>query len=199
MSKRVAVKAEAQFQEPEEALAVIGARIRDLRIQRGYTLQSLADATGLSPSMLSLVERGKTSPSIGSLIVICSGLGVQMGDVLAHRAAPQRDPVSRVEDQPVFRSPEGVLRQILADDRHRGIEFAINTYRPRTGSAPSPLHHAGFEYGIVLEGELTVELDNTKYILRAGDLISYESSRFHRIWNYGKSKARALWINLQRA
>jgi transcriptional regulator with XRE-family HTH domain len=198
MPKR-APKAECPPSATEHTLAAIGARIRDLRLQRGITLQSLADATGLSPSMISLVERGRSSPSIGSLIVICSGLGVQMGDVLAPDARSRRDLVSRVEDQPEYRSAEGVLRRVLADDRARGIEFAINTYRSQTGSARSPLQHAGFEYGIVLEGELTVELNGTRHVLRPGDLISYESARAHRIWNYGRTAARALWINLQRA
>jgi len=51
-------------------LAAIGLRIRELRQLRGLTLQALADVSGLSTSMLSLVERGRASPSIGSLIVI---------------------------------------------------------------------------------------------------------------------------------
>ena len=66
-----------------DALAMIGARIRDLRRGRGMTLQQLGDATNLSPSMLSLVERGRTGASIGTLIVISSALGVHMGFLLS--------------------------------------------------------------------------------------------------------------------
>ena len=61
-----------------------------------------------------------------------------------------------------------------------------------------PVHHDGHEYGIVLEGELTVELDGVAHKLKAGDLISYSSSRDHRIWNYSSRKAKALWVNLHR-
>src|SRR5690606_29027514 len=48
----------------EDAIALIGTRIRDVRTMQGMPLRALADQTGLSMSMLSLVERGKTSPSI---------------------------------------------------------------------------------------------------------------------------------------
>jgi len=182
-----------------DAIALIGTRIRDVRTARGMPLRALADRTGLSMSMLSLVERGKTSPSIGTLIAICSALDVHMADLLAPVNAARASPISRLEDQPVVRTPTGVERRILRDDRINGVEIAVNQYQPNTGSAPMPIHHEGFEYGIVLDGQLTVELDGKVHTLRAGDLISYDSARDHRISNQGSRKARALWVNLRRA
>ena len=82
--------------------------------------------------------------------------------------------MSRVAEQPVFRTDEGVQRRILRDDRLNGVEIAINEYAPETGSAPVPVHHEGYEYGIVLDGELTVELDGKTHKLKSGDLISYD-------------------------
>ena len=60
-----------------------------------------------------------------------------------------------------------------------------------------PITHAGFEYGFVLDGELEVTVDGETHRLRPGDLISYWSSKPHRIVNRGTKKARALWINLR--
>ena len=51
-----------------DAIALIGTRVRDVRTAQGMPLRALADRTGLSMSMLSLVERGKTSPSNGVLL-----------------------------------------------------------------------------------------------------------------------------------
>ncbi len=65
-----------------EALKGIGSNIRRFRLENDMTLKMLGVATGLSTSMLSLVERGLSSPSIGSLITICSALGIQMGDLV---------------------------------------------------------------------------------------------------------------------
>ena len=181
-----------------DAIAAIGARIRELRGRQGLTLQSLGEKTGLSPSMLSLVERGKTSPSIGTLIVICSALSVHMTELLGKDERAFTTPISRAGDQPVFTSTEGVVRRVLGDDRTRGVEIAINEYDPDTGDS-RPLHHTGYEYGICLEGELTIDLDGRQVILRPGDLISYESARGHRIWNHGRKRARTLWVNLNRS
>jgi quercetin dioxygenase-like cupin family protein len=149
--------------------------------------------------MLSLVERGKASPSIGTLIAISAALEIHMSDLLTPAHLVPVDPVTRAAGQAVFQTREGVERRLLSDDRLNGVEIAINKYEPKTGSAPAPVHHQGYEYGFVLDGELTVELDGKKHTLKAGDLISYDSVRRHRIWNYSGRRARALWVNLRRS
>jgi transcriptional regulator with XRE-family HTH domain len=178
----------------------IGTRIRQLRVDRDQTLQTLADATGLSASLLSLVERGKTSPSIGTLVAVSHALGVHMSDLMTPETADARTPVMRSGDQPLFKSDSGGhIRQIAADDRVRGVEIAINEFEPGGSSALSALHHGGYEYGLLLEGELTVTLDDQDHVLRAGDVISYDSTRPHRITNTGSEVARAVWVNLDRS
>ncbi len=179
-------------------LAAIGLRIRANRQRQGMTLQKLGEESGLSPSMLSLVERGRASPSIGSLIVISNALGVTMSDLVTGDAAPDSDPVVRVEDQQIVETADHVVRRLIRQDRSRGVSVAINEYAPHTGSAPTPITHDGYEYGFVLEGELTVEVEGTAHKLQPGDLISYESRRPHRIWNHSRRKVRTLWFNLDR-
>lgn len=182
-----------------DALAMIGARIRDLRRGRGMTLQQLSDATNLSPSMLSLVERGRTGASIGTLIVISSALGVHMGFLLSEEGAGKSGYVARAADQAVHETVQGVLRRILCEDFERGIEIAINEYEPGTGNSPNPMAHAGFEYGVVLEGELTVDVGDGLQVLQPGDLISYESNLPHRLWNNGSRRVKAFWVNFNRS
>ena len=184
--------------EMNQTLAAIGVRIRGARIARSMTLQALADISGLSPSMLSLVERGRASPSIGSLIVIASALGIAMSDLIVDDSSTAQYAVVRPADQRVIETAQHVVRRLLREDRARAVSVAINEYAPKTGSAPAPLSHAGFEYGFVLEGELTVEIDGNTHHLEKGDLISYSSRRQHRIWNHGKRLTRTLWFNLGR-
>jgi transcriptional regulator with XRE-family HTH domain len=179
-------------------LAAIGGRIRELRQLRGLTLQALADASGLSTSMLSLVERGRASPSIGSLIVIASALGVTMSDLMINGVDAEEKIVVRAAEARIVETAQHVVRRLLREDRSRGISVAVNEYAPHTGSTEHPISHDGFEYGFVLDGELTVEVDGTRHILQGGDLIAYSSRRRHKIWNHGESKVRTLWINLDR-
>jgi transcriptional regulator with XRE-family HTH domain len=179
-------------------LAAIGLRIREVRQARSMTLQALADASGLSPSMLSLVERGRASPSIGSLVVIACALGVTMSDLLPGEPALDESLVVRAANQRAVETAQHVVRRLLREDRTRGVSVAINEYKPDTGNADRPITHSGFEYGFVLEGTLTVEVDGATYVLQSGDMISYSSRRPHRLWNHNRKKVRTLWFNLDR-
>lgn len=183
--------------EAGDTVAAIGNRIRNLRTEQRLTLKDLGELTGVSPSMLSLVERGKTSPSIGTLVAISSALGVHMSDLIVDEKEDSDQLVSRRKDQDSFTTALGVQRRILRVDREHSVEIAINEYEPGTGSALVPTHHAGYEYGIVLKGRLAVELEGEDpQELRAGDLISYPSTVPHRIWNHSSKHVQALWINL---
>jgi transcriptional regulator with XRE-family HTH domain len=179
-------------------LAAIGVRIKEIRLARGMTLQALSDASGLSPSMLSLVERGRASPSIGSLVVIASSLGVTMSDLVAGDAAAEEKLVVRASEPRAIETAQHVLRRVLREDRARGLSIAVNEYAPGTGNADKAISHDGYEYGFILEGQLTVTVDGTAHVLNAGDLISYSSRRQHHLWNYGKSRVRTIWFNLMR-
>ncbi|MBV9236152.1 MAG: helix-turn-helix transcriptional regulator [Xanthobacteraceae bacterium] len=126
------------IEETADVLATIGRNIRRLRNERGLTLQALADQTQLSASMLSLLERGKTGPSIGTLVVIASALGAQMSDLIDGERAAADDMVSRFADQPVVETAAGVTRRILRHDRARRRDRdqhlqAGNRQRARTG------------------------------------------------------------------
>ncbi len=180
------------------ALAAIGVRIKEIRLARGMTLQSVSEASGLSPSMLSLVERGRASPSIGSLVAIASALGVTMSDLVANDPMPEERLVVRGSDAKAVETAQHVIRRVLREDKSRGLSVAVNEYAPGTGNADQPITHDGFEYGFILEGQLTVSVEGTSHVLDTGDLISYSSRRPHRIWNYSDARVRTLWLNLTR-
>jgi transcriptional regulator with XRE-family HTH domain len=179
-------------------LAAIGNRIRKARLARSMTLQAIAQVSGLSPSMLSLVERGRASPSIGSLIVIANALGITMSELVSTPEARENRLVVHSDEAPIVETAKHVVRRLLREDRERGVSVALNEYEPHTGSAERPISHEGFEYGFILEGQLTVEVDGVSHQLRAGDLIAYDSRRQHKIWNHGAQKVRTLWFNMDR-
>lgn len=186
--------------DTEETVVAVGSRIRNLRSERRLTLQMLAAKTGLSASMLSMVERGRTSPSIGTLVAISSALRIHMSALFDIDDEEQlaAEPVHRADDQPKFETAAGVLRRVAQNDNVRGLELVVNEYLPETASAVRPVHHAGTEYGIVIEGELTVELGGETYLLGPGDSITYDSATPHRLSNSGPDRASAIWVNLDR-
>lgn len=191
----------APLEESDETtnqiLCAIGAKIRDLRTQHGMTLQKLGSVTNLSPSMLSLVERGRASPSIGSLIAIAQALGATLSHLLQDATADEQSLVVRGDAVNVVRTSSGLLRRILRQDHARGVTLSVTEYPPSSATAQDARAHDGYEHGYVISGELTVDVDGVTHNLKAGDLISYDSLRPHRISNRGAAPATALWFNLQ--
>ena len=180
-------------------IAKIGSRIRELRRRQGMTLQAIAKVSGLSPSMISLVERGRASPSIGSLILVANALGISMSELVAANGERRQNRlVISSADAYIVLTTRHVVRRLLREDRDRGVSVALNEYEPHTGSTERPISHRGFEYGFILQGELSIKVDGAVYVVRKGDLIAYESRRMHKIWNHGSTNAKTLWINLDR-
>jgi len=198
LKKRSKIAPASKPTDMSDIITSIGKAVNDLRTSKGLTLQALSKRASLSVSMLSLIERGKASPSIGSLVVLASALGVEMTDLLGNGGAKVEKRVSRAADQKVVQTTDGVLRRIVKSDPVHGLEIAINEYDIATANSPKSVKHQGFEYGILLQGELQVTVDGTKHSLMPGDLISYPSTQPHRIVNAGTKRARALWINLKR-
>jgi transcriptional regulator with XRE-family HTH domain len=180
-------------------LLAIGQRIRKTRSARSMTLQDLAAASGVSTPMLSLIERGRVAPSIGSLIMIAEAFGMSMSDLIADDAAETDQVVVREADQRVIEHAKHVIRRLIRDDRKRAVSIAVADFPPNSDSTSNPHAHTGFEYGYILDGKITVEIEGTTHILEKGDLISYNSKSKHRIWNPGKRSARTLWFNLRSA
>lgn len=181
--------------ETQNTMWRVGAQIRQIRKRRNMTLQQLGAETGTSVSMLSMLERGVATPSIGTLVAISSALGTHMSDLFDTESA-HRSPVHRLSDQTEVETVPGVLRRLVHNDPTRGLEMVVNEYEAGTSSGTAPTHHSGMEFGIVLTGTLIVQLDGVDHTLGPGDAIHYPSTTPHLISNLGRAKARAIWVNL---
>lgn len=183
-------------EDADATIRRVGSRIRERRKELGLTLTDLAERTGVSVSMLSMLERGVAGASIGTLVAVASALHLQMHDLFEVAEEPTHSPLLRREDQTEVVTGEGVLRRLLHHSRSDGVEMVMHEYEPGTASGDEPLHHDGREFGVLLSGSLTVELDGVSHRLRPGDAIAYDSAKPHRIANLSRSKARAIWVNI---
>lgn len=185
--------------ETAGVLIAIGRHIRQLRIEKSLSLQSLGERTGLSASMLSLLERGKTGASIGTLVVIASALGARLSDFLDAAGPADAQAVSRARDQRIYRMTEGIVRRILKDDRVRGVEIGIDEFDAGAFLDRGPDQHEGSGYGIILEGSVTVMIGEESHDLKDGDVIAFQAADRRRVFNHGADRARALWVRVRRA
>ncbi|TYL54425.1 helix-turn-helix domain-containing protein [Agromyces mariniharenae] len=178
----------------------IGERLRDARLRQGLSLRGLAKALGVSPSLISQVETGKTQPSVSTLYAIVSLLGVSLDELLgvgpvAPRGAAQPSPVQRGADNPVLEMENGVRWERLAVGDGSNDALLV-TYDPGASSSVEGrlMRHAGVEYAYILEGELTLQLDFDTFVLGPGDSLHFDSVRPHLYSNRGTSPARGIWF-----
>lgn len=184
---------------------VLGARLRAARERQGIGLRALARRLGVSASLLSQIERGKSSPSVATLYAIVTELGISLDDLLLDGAArgraggPPGAPVQRGGERSTIVLDSGVRWQRLTPGPDAN-EFNEVEYPPGAESAPETglLRHPGREYGVVLEGRLGVQLGFDRHELGPGDSISFDSSTPHRLWTIGDAPARAIWVVIGR-
>jgi transcriptional regulator with XRE-family HTH domain/mannose-6-phosphate isomerase-like protein (cupin superfamily) len=105
-------------------------------------------------------------------------------------------PVVYASARPTISLRGGVEWARLTAHADEGAEFLEITYAPGAISGTSLSHHIGREFGLVLEGELTVELGFERYVLKEGDSLIFDSSTPHRLSNTGAKTMRAMWVVL---
>ena len=175
--------------------ASLGGRIRALRLERGLSLRSVATLAQISPSLLSQIERGDASPSLVSLVAIADALAVRPGQLLDDPPG-EGEPVS-----PVVRRGE---RRVIDDDQCRReylmhlddpfLEVAELVVAPGGQTRPALARHSGRDYGVVISGQIVVEFESRREVLRQGDYIAFDADQPHRMINEASRPARVLWI-----
>ena len=111
----------------------------------------------------------------------------------------QSSPIVHASSRPTIELKGGVSWSRLTTLAESGAEFLEITYSPSAMSGEHMSHHEGREFGLILEGELLVELGFESYTLRAGDSIIFESTTPHRLSNKGERQMRAIWVVLSKS
>jgi transcriptional regulator with XRE-family HTH domain len=182
-------------QPPYDPVALLGARVRELRRDRGMTLKELGLEAGLSHPFLSQLERGLARPSMGSVERIARALEVPVTTLWT---------TPRQEAAHVLRANEGVIqphhdpaapgqiRELVADGtslRVREWSGGGRTWRPEEGATTT-----GEVLVYVVRGSLDVDLDGTVHTLHEGDSLFFAGSVPHRLRRRGGKRTRALYV-----
>ena len=168
----------------------LGARVKDLRKERGLTLEELAGRSGVSRAMISKLERGEKNPTLVIAARLAEGLGVSLSRLAG---VEERQGVVLVpkERRMVLRDPKtGFVRQSLSPTfAVRGVEFLRNVIPEGSTSGDFPAHRKGVEEHIVVEkGDLRATLGGEEYLLREGDALFFEADVPHRFDNTGRGE-----------
>lgn len=194
---------------------LIGARLRQRRLELGITARELARRVDCSPSLISQVERGRAVPSVSTLWALVTELRMSMDrlfDPAQEGAADSGEnakgtpdgepggPVLRRNARPRITLERGVVWERLTAVAGKDMEFLEVCYRvgQSVPDAEHAIQHTGQEYAVIIEGALSTQIGFDHYVLEVGDSLTFDSTIPHRFWNAGDVPARAIWVIINR-
>jgi transcriptional regulator with XRE-family HTH domain len=148
----------------------LGAKVRELRRERGLSVRTLAARTGFSPSFISQMEAEAVSPSIASLGKVAEELGVSLGQFFSSLESAPREVVRR-EERPEYESGWSKSTVSLLADAAPGRKLSAVEVRVEPGGSSGKRAAFGTQEAVVLviSGELVVRLEEQEVELFEGD------------------------------
>lgn len=176
----------------------IGSKLRALRLRKKLGLVELGRHTGLSPALLSKLERGKMFPTLATLLRIAMVFSVELdyffADHRKHRALAivRRAARLRFPEAPGRRDPAFHFESLTFPVAEPKCEAYLATFHPVAQGKARPHEHPGVEVIYVLSGELGVTVETSEHLLESGDAMYFDSSVPHSYRRTGRSTCSAL-------
>ncbi|MGD9755534.1 MAG: helix-turn-helix domain-containing protein [Acidimicrobiia bacterium] len=176
----------------EDLSGRVGARVRRLRTERGWTLDGAAGRLGVSRRLLVQLEAGQANPSLSTLLAVAEGFGVPLVELLAERTAPM------IAVQPdnrnaavLWRGPAGGQgRLLVAADGLELWQWVLQPGEERRSDA----HRRGAREALtVTDGTLTIDVGGEQAVLRRGQSAAFPADVAHR---YANDAARPVRFTL---
>ncbi|WP_159609202.1 helix-turn-helix transcriptional regulator [Glutamicibacter sp. JC586] len=156
---------------------IIRQRIRTLRQNHGWSLESLANKASLSVSTLSRIETGSRRIALDQLVPLAKALGTSLDELVATSEAEiiiRPEPISM---------PGVTLWKLSTDDAVNGVNVSKMRIDPTQAPAPSDLRiHPGKEWFTVLLGEVQLRLGDRTYHVKAGQSAQFDTMTPHAMW-----------------
>ena len=184
----------------DRIVSSIGPKLRDLRLQRGLSLQQLAERADVSAAAIHKIEKSGMVPTITTLLKLAGALNRSIS-YFVDEEIEQNGPAVMVgadERRTVYTSHLGIdLAGISGPYGRFFLAGAVATVDPGASSGDHAMEHPGEELVFVLEGALEFEVDGQPYRLAEGDSVHWRTDRPHKWRNPGKRPARAVWMALR--
>ena len=176
----------------------LGARIRALRGERDIRQKALAQAAGLTPSLVSQIESDKLTPSLHTLGRLARALAVPIG-ALFEQAPNGRVHVGRKKDHAVVSFDGSTERwEVLSAGLFRGkVRAVISTLRGRGTSVPPErvtIEPGQMKLMYVLRGRVALHYNGERHLMDAGDSAYLDGGMPHTWENLGPGRAQTLWV-----
>ena len=179
-------------QTPAEVL--VGRKLRELRSRHGLSLRSLADRSGLNINTLSLIENGKSSPSVSTLQQLALALSVPLSAFFEDEFIEKRVVFTPAHSRPLAEFGSTQMENLAQNLVGNAVQPYMVTLKPGMGSGDRMIVHTGYEFVYCLEGEIQYTIDGVDYLLKTGDSLVFQAHLPHCWKNLGQELACLLMV-----
>ncbi len=196
-------KAKRKTSAKSDAVSInenLGRRVKKLRSDRGWSLEELAAASGVSRSMLSEIERERANPTLSVTYRIATAFGLALQDLIETAAIASSIQTIRAADRSqIFRSDkECQIRTLSPVNLEKDVEFYELILRPGGALRSQPHYEGTREFLTVEEGQIRVDSGPDSDELTKGDSATYRADVAHAIVNTGKGEAVVFLVVIYR-
>lgn len=172
----------------------IGERLRALREERNISMRTLASRSGLSANALSMIERGKASPSVSTLYKLAEALGISITMFFSSQSERKQVVFLKSDARTRMAFTRGVFEGLGGEQFVGRVEPFMLTLENSANSGPRAMTHTGHEFVFCLRGELEYQVERDIYHLGAGDSLLFAAHLKHKWKNAGRNVATAIII-----
>ncbi len=173
----------------------VGKKLKAARTAFGLSQRELAKRAGVTNGMVSLIEQGRASPSVGSLQKILGAFPLTLAEFFTRDLSGQEEVVFRASEHPDMGARGIEFRLVAATRRDRAMSILNEVYAPGADTGEDLLTHAGEEGGVIVSGELELTVAGKTWTLGAGDAYYFDSRLPHRFRNTGEEPAKLVSAN----
>jgi transcriptional regulator with XRE-family HTH domain len=178
----------------EAASVNVAASLRGLREARGISMRTLATRSGLSANALSMIERGKTSPSVSTLYKLADALGVSITAFFGTESEKKQVVFLKADERMHMSFAHGVFEGLGGTQFSGRIEPFVLTLESGAASGSHSIVHTGHEFVFCLRGKLEYQVDKQVFQLESGDSLLFASKLQHKWKNLNNTVTTALII-----
>ncbi len=168
----------------------LGKKIRKVRLDKGFTLDFIANETGMKKEYIKEIEAGDEIPSVGTMLQLSRALGIDSNTLLKQ----EKDITSKRKNAQIKRAGNYAYTSLSsgADNKHlKAFKILVEAGQPHEGVG---FQHEGEEFVYVLKGKIEVDVGENVNLLESGEFLHFNSGIKHDLKNVGKEDAELIVI-----
>ena len=170
----------------------VGENLKAIRSQREYSLRLLAEKSGLSVNTLSLIEKGKSSPSVSTLQRLANALNVPIADFFSPESNKQDVVLTKKKNRPKMKAGKVNIEIVGKGFELKNFQQYVVNFKPGDASGSLSVVHLGLESIFILSGSVEFTIGGGLYSLSSEDHIIFNSEIPHNCRAIGNSEGKML-------